>query len=238
MTSIADAGGSGTPSGPLSAGLHLERPISRGDRVRDALQQAILDGRLPQGTPLVERELSAMLGVSKTPVREALKQLQSSGLVVANSYQGMSVRSLDAATVREIYAARSVVEPQAVRLAVERRGAAEHPVARRVLAEARELMVSGDTAQLGLTNRRFHRELYAASGNDLLIDFLDKIQILSTFLATAGWRVEATFDTEGEQHAAVLAAFESGDATRAEALMREHIAGASAALLRSLEESS
>src|SRR5699024_542362 len=66
-----------TPSPPP---LTLGQPVSRGDQVRDAIQAAILDARLPQGTPLVERELSAMLGVSKTPIREALKQLQSSGL--------------------------------------------------------------------------------------------------------------------------------------------------------------
>src|SRR5262245_41135034 len=137
--------------------LSLEQPISRGDRVREALLEAILDGRLRQGAPLVERELSTWLGVSKTPIREALKQLRSSGLVVSNSYQGMSVRTLDAETVRDVSGARAVVEPEAVRQAVVSRGGGGRVLtgAREALAEASELIEAGQAAHLGLVNRRF-----------------------------------------------------------------------------------
>ncbi|WP_116951874.1 GntR family transcriptional regulator [Jiangella endophytica] len=223
------------PSEGQARSLPLERPISRGDRVRDAVLEAILNGTLPQGTALVERELSAMLGVSKTPIREALKQLQSSGLVVVNSYQGMSVRTLDATTVRDVTAARAAVEPTAVRMAVEQRQPGTHPAARQALTEAQALLRTDQPAKLGLTNRRFHRELYAACENPLLIDFLDKIQVLNTFIATAGWRAQATFDTEGLEHAAILDAFEQGDAGRAERLLREHITRYATALLRNLD---
>ncbi|WP_063828661.1 GntR family transcriptional regulator [Actinopolymorpha alba] len=215
--------------------LPLERPISRGDRVRDALLEAILNGTLQQGTALVERELSTMLGVSKTPIREALKQLQSSGLVVLNAYQGMSVRTLDAATVRDVTVARAAVEPTAIRLAVEQRPPGPHPAARQALSEAQALLRADQPAQLGLKNRQFHRELYVACDNPLLVDFLDKIQVLNTFIATAGWRAQATYDTEGLEHAAILDAFERGDAGRAEQLMREHITRSSSALLRNLD---
>ncbi|WP_432974522.1 GntR family transcriptional regulator [Dactylosporangium sp. CA-233914] len=204
--------------------------------MRDALQEAILNGSLPQGAALVERDLSTRLGVSKTPIREALKQLQSSGLVVANAYQGMSVRTLDAATVREVSTARIVVEPEAVRLAIARRRAGPHPAARQALAEADALLHADQPAQLGLANRKFHRELYAICENHLLVDFLDKLQTLSTFIATAGWRAEATYDVEGREHAAILEAFERGEADRAAELLREHVTRNSAGLLRNLDE--
>lgn len=214
--------------------LSLEQPISRGDRVREALLEAILDGRLPQGAPLVERELSAWLGVSKTPIREALKQLRSSGLVVATSYQGMSVRTLDAGTVRDVSGARAVVEPEAVRLAAAARGAGPAAGARRALDEASALLEAGQPAQLGLINRRFHRELYAECGNELLIDFLDKLQGLNAFIATAGWRASATYDSEWREHASLLEAYEAGDGALAARLLREHIERSAAGALRSL----
>lgn len=216
--------------------LIMQAPASRGDRVRDALQQAILDGVLPQGAPLVERDLAEMLGVSKTPVREALKQLQSSGLVVASSYQRVSVRRLDEATVRAVDEARFAVEPHAVRLGVERHGAGPRLGARRALDEARSLLERAEPAQLGLANRRFHRELYMLSGNEWLISFLDKMQVLATFIATAGWQVEPTFGGEADEHAAILAAVENGEADQAMELLQRHIQVASQPLLRSLEQ--
>jgi DNA-binding GntR family transcriptional regulator len=218
--------------------LALEQPISRGDRVREALLEAILDGRLKQGAPLVERELSAWLGVSKTPIREALKQLRSSGLVIATSYQGMSVRTLDAGTVRDVSGARAAVEPEAVRMAVDRRGAGPHPAARRALAEAESLLQAGQPAQpaqLGLINRRFHRELYAECGNELLTDFLDKLQSLNAFIATAGWRADATYDVEWREHEALLNAYEAGHGSEAASLLLAHIRRSAAGVLRSLQ---
>jgi len=220
--------------GPLS----LEQAVSRGDRVRDVIQAAILDARLPQGTPLVERELSAMLGVSKTPIREALKQLQSSGLVVATAYQGMRVRVLDAGVVRDVRDARIAVEPEAVRLAVGARGAAPHEAARRALAETEALIRADEVAELGLKNREFHRLLYAECGNDLLIDFLDKLLALSTFIATAGWRAHATYESEAAEHHALLERYEAGDAEAAPRLLRDHISASAATMLQALEDES
>jgi DNA-binding GntR family transcriptional regulator len=207
---------------------------SHGDRVLSALQQAILDGRLPEGAPLIERELAEMLGVSKTPVREALKRLQSSGLVEA-SYRSLTVRRLDASTAHSLYSARLAVEPQAVRMGVELVGAGPRPEARQALEVARSYLESGEPAQLGLANRRFHRELYLLCRNEWLIVFLDKLQSLNTFLATAGWRIDPTFDAEAREHLRILEAVESGDAAEAERLIRDHISAASKALLNSLD---
>lgn len=214
--------------------LTLELPASRGDRIREAIQQAILDGTLPQGAALVEREIAESLGVSKTPVREALKQLQSSGLVVTSPYQGAAVRRIDEATARGVAEARLSVEPAAVRRGVERLGPGPRPAAREALSRAAAISASVAPAQRGLANRAFHRELYLSSDNEWLIAFLDKLQTLSTFLATAGWRVEPTFDEEAEEHRRILDAVEAGDGPAAEALTVSHIERASQALLRSL----
>ncbi|MEH0934162.1 GntR family transcriptional regulator [Micromonospora psammae] len=218
---------------PVTA-LPLEQPASRADRVRDALRRAILDGTLQPGRALVERELAELLGVSKTPVREALKQLHSSGLVEINAYQGVSVRRIDAETVRQLYTARASVEPAAVRLGAQAAG--RFDAARTALADAAALIGTGETAGLGIANRRFHRELYLVCGNTFLCGFLDQLQDLTAFVATAGWRLRATFEQESAEHEAMLEAAESGDAELAERLTRAHIEKAAATLVAVLGE--
>lgn len=220
----------------LSALLPPQMPASRADAVCEALRRAILDGVLRPGQPLVERELAEMLGVSKTPVREALKQLRSTGLVEVVSFQGVRVRELDADYVGKLYTARASTEPSAVRLAVRRLGATDHALAHSALEEAAACAARGDTTGMGIANRRFHRELYSASDNAFLIDFLDQLQDLTAFAATTGWRLRATFEQEAAEHAAILAAMEQGDAELAELLAREHIEKAAKALSDTLHD--
>lgn len=213
-----------------------QTPASRADVVCEALRRAILDGVLQPGQPLVERELAEMLGVSKTPVREALKQLRSTGLVEVLSFQGVRVRELDADYVEKLYAARASTEPSAVRLAVLRLGATEHTDAHAALETAAACASRGDRTGMGIANRTFHRLLYTASDNGFLCDFLDQLQDLTAFAATTGWRLRATFEQEAAEHAAILAAVEQGDADLAERLAREHIEKASRTLSETLHE--
>ncbi|MEU7006396.1 GntR family transcriptional regulator [Streptomyces sp. NPDC046332] len=119
----------------------LRQAVSRTDRVREALRQAILEGALQSGKALVERELAEVYGVSKTPVREALKQVHSTGLVEINAYQGVGVRRPDNSLVQELYGARCAAEPEAVRLGAVRLGATAHATARQALQDATALQL-------------------------------------------------------------------------------------------------
>ena len=91
---------------------------SRTEAVLDAVKHAILAGELKPGQSLVETELAQLLGVSKTPVREALKTLAGAGLVTMSPYRGATVREIDMATAAAIYDLRLLVEPEAVGRAV------------------------------------------------------------------------------------------------------------------------
>src|SRR5882672_5395212 len=93
-------------------------PASRTDFVLEWIKAGILSGKLRPGQALVEAELAVALVVSKTPVREALKTLAGSGLVVMSPYKGASVRIVDAELARAVYEVRAVMEPEAVRRAV------------------------------------------------------------------------------------------------------------------------
>ncbi|MBO0518109.1 GntR family transcriptional regulator, partial [Streptomyces beijiangensis] len=114
------------------------------------------------GQALVETELAAQFGVSKTPVREALKTLAGTGLVVMSQYKGVTVRMVDAEMAREVYDVRLLLEPEALRR-FERRLASD--------AAAQEALGRSDTAEdkadRSLANRDFHRALYLPCGHPL-----------------------------------------------------------------------
>ena len=214
----------------------IKAPVSLTEQVRDAIRTAIVSGEFEPGKPLVERELAAQLGVSKTPVREALKLLHTTGLVQVNSYEKVVVRTIDADVARQMYEARLGVEPLCVRLAVERGGAADD--AARALEEADLALQADDPIALGLANRKFHRGLYSLSGNGFLVDFLDRLQDLAVLAAVAGWRRAPTFTTEAKEHRAVLEAFRAGDAEAAESVMRDHIMQSSCVVDEALQADS
>ncbi|MTD17187.1 FCD domain-containing protein [Nakamurella sp. YIM 132087] len=211
----------------------LKAPVSLTEQVRDAIRSAIVSGEFPPGKPLVERELAAQLGVSKTPVREALKLLHTTGLVQVSSYEKVVVRTMDADLAKQVYDARLGVEPLCVRLAAER--GASSDAAAEALARADAALEADDRVALGLANRQFHRHLYSMSGNQFLVDFLDRLQDLAILAAMAGWRRTPTWTTEAKEHRAVLEAFRAGDAAAAEQVMREHIMQSSCAVDEALQ---
>ena len=198
---------------------------SRTVAVLEAIKHAILAGELRPGQALVETDLAEVLGVSKTPVREALKTLAGAGLVTMNPYKGAVVRVVDSEQARHVYDARLLLEPEALARAVA--GGHDWRPAHQALAHADS---ARDQAERSLANRAFHRELYAGCGNPLLVRMLDDLRDQTALVSVAAWRHEPdwlahpSWEHEAAEHRAVLQAAENGDAQRAAALLRGHIA--------------
>ena len=173
---------------------------------------------------MVETDLADVLGVSKTPVREALKTLAGAGLVTMNPYKGAAVRVVDGEQARHVYDARLLLEPEALVRAVVR--GHDWRSAHQALARADS---ARDQAERSLANRAFHRELYAGCGNPLLIRMLDDLRDQTALVSVAAWRHEPdwlahpSWEHEAAEHRAVLQAAEDGDAQRAAVLLRGHI---------------
>ncbi|WP_158852198.1 GntR family transcriptional regulator [Saccharothrix deserti] len=205
--------------------MMYERPApkSRTDFVRDTIRDEILSGRFPPGYPLVEADLAEGFGVSKTPVREALKLLAGSGLVTISNYKGAVVRAVDAELVRSVYDLRALLEPEALARSVRRE--VDFFVARDALNEAD----TEDSAVRSAANRRFHRGLYYECGNPLLVDVLDGLGDRGALISATGWRLRATWAAETAEHVAILDAAEARDADRAAELLRGHITSFAAA---------
>lgn len=214
----------------------LPEPPSRTELVADAVRNAILGGVWPPGHALNERDIAVELGVSKTPVREALIRLQRSGLVTVSTYKGARVREIDARWVGEVCEFRLILEPEAVARAVEEDGAtAAAARAGRVLAKAIEAGESARFAELSVLNRDFHRELYLPMANRLVVDTLDNLRDQIAFLAVATWRTGDNWEIEAREHEAILAAFEEGKADRTRTLLIQHLTGFRDRLTRMVE---
>jgi DNA-binding GntR family transcriptional regulator len=199
---------------------------SRTVAVLEAIKHAILVGELKPGRPLVETDLATVLGVSKTPVREALKTLAGAGLVTMHPYRGAVVRVVDDGQARHIYDVRLLLEPEALARAVT--AGHDWTKAHDALDRAD---VSADQAERSLANRDFHHELYAGCGNPLLVRMLDDLRDQTALVSAAAWRHDPTFppltpswEHEAAEHRSVLNAARDGDADRAAGLLQAHIA--------------
>lgn len=212
----------------------LSVPVSRTDLVIDALRKAILGGVLAPGEPLVERVLAAKLGVSKTPVREALRSLEASGLLESYPSRGVVVRQVNAKLVEDLYEFRLLLEPDAVRLAVPYQDPAILAQLQQKLDLGRQLGEQGDLTELSRINRSFHEGLYVRSRNRLLKSALDGMRDQLAFVAAAGWRAKSSWEAERLEHAEILRAVVDGDAARAGELTHAHIESAWTRLLAAI----
>jgi DNA-binding GntR family transcriptional regulator len=192
---------------------------SRTQYVLETIKHGILTGRLRPGQALVEMELAAQLGVSKTPVREALKTLAGTGLVVMSQYKGVTVRTVDAEMARQVYDVRLLLEPEALRRTVTQRASLD--AARDALARADG---AGDRADRSLANRDFHRALYAPCGNPLLARMLDDVRDQAALVSAVVWQATPSWEQEANEHREILARALAGDAESAAGLLHEHIA--------------
>ena len=192
---------------------------SRTQYVLEAIKHRILTGQLSPGQSLVETELAAQYGVSKTPVREALKTLAGTGLVVVSQYKGVTVRMVDAAMAREVYDVRLLLEPEAVRRTV--RSAASVEAAHTALVRAAE---AADPADRSLANRDFHRALYLPCGNPLLARMLDEVRDQAALVSTVAWAAVPSWEREAAEHEEILRLATAGDADGAAGAVHAHIA--------------
>ncbi len=157
----------------------MRRPESQIASVVDhayvAIRERILDGALARGARVHQEVLAAELGVSRTPVREALRRLAAEGLVEMHTNRGARVADVSEGDMRASYEARLIIEPGAARLAAQR-GSSE-PQARMRAAVAAQRRAIGKIRANFEANRDFHVALVAASGNEFLRHFVENLWV-------------------------------------------------------------
>lgn len=210
-----------------------DRTPSRAEFAYTRLRAAIHDGRIKPGDRVREADLAEWLGISRTPVRDALKRLETDGLLTSAPRRGLVVAELDQQQVSELYAMRDVLEGLAARLAAQHATPAEI-AAMRDLLERQTRTPHDDLPSLARLNRLFHEVVYRAARNRYLVDVLDSFERSLALLPGTTYAAAGRPAVALEQHSALLAAIERRDAAAAETRARTHIRDAERIRLRML----
>jgi DNA-binding GntR family transcriptional regulator len=207
---------------------------SRADQVQQQILKSIRSGQYRPGDRIRETEVATALGVSRTPVREALRRLESDGLLSFESWRGVVVSRLDRQQVSELYAMREVLEGAAARMAARHIDDAGIELLRLLLEKARES--PDDPPKLAKLNRELHQTIYSAAHNRYLLQTLGQLENALALLRGTTYAVAGRANTAAAEHQAIVEAICSRDAEAAESAARKHIGAARRARLRLLLE--
>ena len=205
--------------------------LPQGQLAYRRLLDEIRGGALGPGARLRETELADRLGISRTPVREAIRQLETDGLVVHLPRQGATIRSLDHAEVVELYEMRAVLEGTAARLAARAASEVERAELAALNAELAETPAGPLAREV---NRQFLRMLLEAARNRVLLKSMSALQTTLLILGPSTLADPSRATSAVAEHAAVLAALEARDGAAAEAAMRAHVDAALSARIRGM----
>lgn len=199
--------------------------ISRADVIRDALHDAIVDRRLAPGTKLVEDEVGATFGASRTVVRAALQALAFDGIVTLERNRGAFVARPGPEEARQVFAARRLIEPGlAAEAALRIRPADIEALEAHLAAEAAAVAARGPSARRAeiRASGDLHLMIAALAGNEILARFLRELVARSSLVIALYGRTGAS-SCARDEHGVIVEALGARDATRAAALMRHHI---------------
>ncbi|MEV5301099.1 GntR family transcriptional regulator [Amycolatopsis methanolica] len=200
----------------------------------DRVRELIVGGAFPPGQRLTELDLSQRLDVSRTPVREALRRLESDGLVESGQ-RGVTVIRLSDAELREAYLVRASLEALTAELAAQRQRAGETaPAALARLTshadDADRATRAGDLIAGVRHNREFHRHVAVLAGNSLALGFLDRVWDRILVSTQDSLTAPSRTGQVDDEHRRLVAAITAGDGPEAAALARDHVLSTLSAL--------
>ena len=200
----------------------------------ERIRRDVVDGVFPFGARLRIHELAQRYGVSPMPVREALRELRGSGLVVIERHHGARVRNVDAAFVENVFDIRSAIETMLARRAAERRTAAQLEALQAIEERLEAHVAAGDAPAVLAANREFHDVVNAAADNAEAVHVAgEHWLILAALWGRFGYR-EARFVGVISDHRHLIAALAARDPDVAGAIMSAHVAKARQDLLQQM----
>ncbi len=200
------------------ADIHLLK-----DKVYEAIKKSIIDLSLPPGEQLVEQRLAEGLGVSKSPIREALHRLEREGLVYTLPFRGCFVANITEKDIREVFQIREALETFSIKCACENFSDQKINGARAILSKAEACLRQGDVEHCYGFNLQFHDLIISHSRNgriiqtySTLLDHLDRYRNI-------GKHITGRVAKSHQEHILIMEAFEQRDGMIAERRMSEHL---------------
>jgi DNA-binding GntR family transcriptional regulator len=205
--------------------------------VYERIHDEILSGKLTPGTRLKQEELTERLGVSRTPIREALRRLESEGLIQFLRRNVATVSCIRRKQIEEIFDLRALLEGYAAEKASERLDKKTSQRLHQLIAEMDACHSKRQTGKLLRTNDEFHRLICSLADSDTLLQVLEQIwrdirRLRFTYLVTSDGHEQST-----REHKQLVAALESGDKEKIRMIVRQHAQGTLHGILETLKTS-
>ncbi len=213
----------------------LTQRKSLGEDVFEHLKSGIVSGKVKPGERLVETRIADTLGISRTPVREAIHKLEREGFLRKLSGGGFSVLGLTHQDIDETFGIRSVLEAYAARLAAENHRKGELARLEKRIEQYQHCLEHGDIKALEVINTRFHDLLYTMSNSPRLIKMINDLKAQIQRFRHIILSQEKMAQRSNEDHKLMVAAIRNRDADGVEILVREHILRGKTAVLRQLD---
>ena len=194
-------------------------------RVYARLRDMIMNGELGIGKQIEERVLAEEMGVSRTPLREAIGQLSTDGIIEYRPYRGNFVRSFTAKQVNDLYMVRKALESLAIRLAIPKLSQEHIEQIRGILDDVEMALERDDLDAFSEADHRFHNAIITITGNETLQESLDRLSAQIQIVRNIANRDPEVVRRTNIERPRILAALESRDADTAAALMEAHIDG-------------
>ena len=213
----------------------LNQRKSLGEDVFEHLKKGIVTGNVKPGDRLVETRLAETLGISRTPVREAIHKLENEGFLRKLPAGGFAVHGLTSQDIDETFGIRSVLEAYAARLAAQNHKRSEIRLLEKKIDEYQDCLEHGNINQLEIINTKFHDLLYTMSKSPKLIKMINNLKAQIYRFRHIILSQEKMARRSNEDHILMVKAIKKHDADGVETLVREHILRGKAAVLKQLE---
>lgn len=214
--------------------LDVYRPLR--DVVSDVLRQAIKDGVLKPGERLMEIRLAEELGVSRTPIREAVRKLEQEGFVVMVPRRGTYVADISLKDIAQVFEIRSALEELAAGLAAERITPDELESLERILVEINEYIANDDFDKIVDADVRFHDILYQASRNQRLVDILHNLREQMLRFRSISMHYPGRLAATWEEHRQMVENIANHNGAMARKVAKKHMENSEKTLLKGISQ--
>ncbi len=201
----------------------VQGPLSLKDRAYAAIKEAVLSLKLKPGEPLVETELAEQLGISKTPVRDALQELEREGFVTRVLFKGTYVTEVTPKDVQEVFQLRAVLEGLAARLATPLFTPEDWDQGERLISAAEAALAQGDRELCSQLGKQFHDLIIQKADNQRLPPIIHNLDDHLQRFRRMSDQISGRLEKSVQEHRRVLEALRQRDHNLAEQAMRGHL---------------
>lgn len=212
----------------------MERHQTLREKILESIREAILRGQLKPGEKVAEPELAERFGISRTPIREAFRQLESEGYLTVIPRKGAVVAQLSERDIEEFYAIKSVLEGFAARMAALKMSEKEIEKLEAINEKLEQLARQGDVKTFFRVHNEFHELFIRAAGNDKLAELIDQLVMKFNRSRMASLSLPGRMEISVNEHRKIIDAFKSRDGERADNLVKKTAAYGAQVLIQSL----